>query len=158
MVSVSVFGFELTHFIALLLTVCVFGLTVHMDRFFLALVACVFSSCEGNVIVCHSFSCGLRVCRLFLGVRQRVHDLIDPPAEAADSGVEGGRGGVSATETSGDHTTEEPSALVVLTHQASSRVSLTAAAVEEAGVRRTASTQSAVAGEAVAVPFLTLPG
>lgn len=86
-----------------------------------------------------------------------VDDLLDPAPEAADSSVEGGGGGVGAAVTPGDDPSEDPSPHLPLTHQPASRVALTTVAMEEAGVWRTAGTQGAVAGEAVAIALLTLP-
>ncbi|KAA8581381.1 hypothetical protein FQN60_002962 [Etheostoma spectabile] len=77
--------------------------------------------------------------------------------EAADSSVERWRGGVSAVVTPGNDPSEDPSTHLPLTHQPASRVALTVVVMEEASVWRTAGTQGAMAGKAVAIALLTLP-
>lgn len=91
------------------------------------------------------------------GAPVHVHHLVHPASEAADTHVQRRGGGVGAAVAPGHHPAEEPSAPFSLAHQPASGVALATIAMEEAGVWRTASTQRAVTGEAVAIALLALP-
>jgi len=155
---VAVLMLSITDFIGFLLVVCVFEFSVRAELFILALDACVFLARACRVIVnaCQILLC-VRVCVRFLCMFSCVRDLMDPAPEAADSSVERGRRGAGAAVTPGNDPDEDPSARLRLAHQPASGVALTTVVMQEAGVRRTACTQGAVAGEAVAVALLALP-
>lgn len=154
MMSVRVFLFNLADFVGLLLIVCGFDLAVRVEVFVFALAVRAFLACVRQIVVCQISSC----LRVRLRLLSHADDLVDPAPEAADAGVERRGGRVSAAVTPGDEPGEDPSTRLALTQQPASGVALATVAMEEAGVWRTASAQCAVAGEAVAIALLTLPG
>lgn len=141
---------DISDLVAFLSAVCVFQLALRAEVITVALAVGVFCMRVRHVLVWRVCACVWRLC-------PRVHHLVHPAPEAADSGVERRRGGVAAAVTPGDHPDQDPPTRLLLAQQPPSGVSLTAVVTEEAGVWRTASAQGAVAGVAVAIALLALP-
>lgn len=141
---------DLGDFVGFLLAVCVFELSLRVEVIILALAVCVFHVCVRHVLV-------WRVCVCVWPLGPRVHHLVHPAPEAADSGVERRRGRVAAAVAPGDHPSQDPPPRLLLAQQPASGVAPTTVVTEEAGVRRTAGAQGPVAGVAVAIALLALP-
>lgn len=104
---------HISDFIGFLSTVCVFELALRVEGIIAALAVCVFYMRVRHVLV-------WRVCLCTWPLCPRVHHLVQPAPEAADSRVERWRGGVAAAVTPGHHPNQDPPTRLLLAQQPAS--------------------------------------